>query len=248
METSPLSRECRSGCALSLSPPETGGRGDDSSWKGAVGALRFPASLYPAHGCLCSPTHPCRFLEMLWLFLAGKVVSTQGANIQVLVRGCQTSPQTISARALGSSAIKNSSSRSQTSRSPLLCPVLPLNVCMFVRWHCMLVTLRTSSQNKYRGKRMVEEQFKKKKKEKSLFLYLVYSISSQGEQRWTGQRGGDSLGWYCFQHPHTGEQWQPWTSHCVTYPVRPSRSRSGKQGCSFPWALLPQERKPGWAA
>lgn len=169
MGTSPLSRECRSGCALSLSPPETGGRGDDSSWKGAVGALRFPASLYPAHGCLCSPTHPCRFLEMLWLFLAGKVVSTQGANIQVLVRGCQTSPQTISARALGSSAIKNSSSRSQTSRSPLLCPVLPLNVCMFVRWHCMLVTLKTSSQNKYRGKRMVEEQFKKKKKRKKSF-------------------------------------------------------------------------------
>lgn len=194
------------------------------------------SSLSVPHDCLCSLTHPCRFLEMLWLFLAGKVVSTQGANIQVLVRGCQTSPQTISAHAVGSTVIKNSSSRSQTSRSPLLCAVLPLNVCMFVRWHCMQVTLKTSSQNKYRGKRMVEKQFKKKK---CLVLYLVYSISSQGEQKWTGQRGGDSLGWYCFQHPHTGEQWQPRTSHCVTYPVRPSRSLSGKQGCSFPWAFLP---------
>jgi len=88
--TSPLSRECIPGCILSLSAPETGGRGVDSLWKGAVGALRFPTSLSPDHDSLCSLTHPCQFLEILFLLLAAEVVLAQVANTQVLARGCQT--------------------------------------------------------------------------------------------------------------------------------------------------------------
>lgn len=75
-------------CALFLSSPEAGGRSGDSPWQGAVGALRFPASLSPAHDSLCSLIQPCQFLEVLWLFLAAEVVLAQGAKIQVPARGC----------------------------------------------------------------------------------------------------------------------------------------------------------------
>lgn len=41
----------------------------------------------------------------------------------------------------------------------------------------------------------------------NLFIFLFYNISSQqGEQKQTRERDGDSLAWYCFQHPHTGKQ------------------------------------------
>lgn len=119
--TSPLSRECRPGCTLSLSSPEAGGRGDDSLRKGAVGALRFLTSLSPAHDSLRSLTHPCQFLKILRLFLAAKVVLAQGANIQVLARGCQTTPQTISAHAVGNTGVRNSSSHPNPRPATLPC-------------------------------------------------------------------------------------------------------------------------------
>lgn len=114
---------------------------------------------------------------------------------------------------------------------------------MFFKWYCSQVTLKASSQNKYWGRGWWRCRLKIKK---HLSLCLVYSISSQqGEQKRAGRRDGDYLGWYCFQHPHIGMQWQPWTSHCVTYPVRPSWSHSGKHGYAFPCAPLPPGEE-GW--
>lgn len=59
----------------------------------------------------------------------------------------------------------------QTSCSPLLPPVLPFIVCMFLNWQSRQVTLKTSSQNMYWGKRMVESLF--------FFIYLFYNNSTR---------------------------------------------------------------------
>lgn len=120
----------------------------------------------------------------------------------------------------------------QTSCSPLLPPVLPFTVCMFLNWQSRQVTLKTSSQNMYWGKRMVESLF---------FLFICFTTTPQGEQKQTGQKVGDSLACYCFQQASMASislcyppSETPWF-HCGKIP-------------DFPWDFLPQHWKPGLAA
>lgn len=120
----------------------------------------------------------------------------------------------------------------QTSCSPLLPPVLPFTVCMFLNWQSRQVTLKTSSKNMYWGKRMVESLF---------FLFICFTTTPQGEQKQTGQKVGDSLACYCFQQASMASislcyppSETPWF-HCGKIP-------------DFPWDFLPQHWKPGLAA
>lgn len=195
-----------------------------------------------AHNSLFFLTYSWQFLEILWLLLAAKVVLAQVSSIQVLVRACQTASQAIPAHALGNTGVRDYSSHPSHKPVALPCflhPVPPFTVGMFFNWHCRQVTLKTSSQNIYWGKRMVE----------NLFIFLFYNISSQqGEQKQTRERDGDSLAWYCFQHPHIGKQGN--RGHLIvlfTLWNLPDPTE-GSMAALFPGIFLPQDRKPGLAA
>lgn len=118
----------------------------------------------------------------------------------------------------------------QTSCSPLLPPVLPFTVCMFLNWQSRQVTLKTSSQNMYWGKRMVESLF---------FLFICFTTTPQGEQKQTGQKVGDSLACYCFYR----QAWQ--ASRCAIHPLKPPDSTVGKS-LIFPGIFFPSIGSLAW--
>lgn len=118
----------------------------------------------------------------------------------------------------------------QTSCCPLLPPVLPFTLWMFLNWQSRQATLKTSSQNMYWGKRMVESLF---------FIYLFYNSTRWAETDRT--EGWWFSGLLLLSTDKHGKHlivlstlWNPWF-HCRKIPV-------------FPWDFLPQHWKPGLAA
>lgn len=72
----------------------------------------------------------------------------------------------------------------------------------------------------------------------SLFINLFYNNSTRWAE--TGQRDGDSLACFSFQHAHTGKH--------GNHPVKPPDHTVGSMAALFPGTFLPQDWKPGLAA
>lgn len=76
----------------------------------------------------------------------------------------------------------------------------------------------------------------------SFFILLFYNSSS----RWAETdrtEDGDSLAWYCFQHPHIGKH----GNHLIVL-FTPWNPPDPTVAALFPRIFLPQDRKPGLAA
>lgn len=119
-------------------------------------------------------------------------------------------------------------SQSQTSCSPLLPPVLPFTICMFLNWHSRQVTLKTSSQNIYWGKRKVE----------SLFIDLFYKVSRNRTEGWWFS------GLFLLSAPSYWQAWEP--SQCVIHPVKPPDSTVVSMAALFPGIFSPRAGNLAW--
>lgn len=115
----------------------------------------------------------------------------------------------------------------QTSCSPLLPPVLPFTVCMFLSRQ---VTLKTSSQNMYWEKRMVESPFFNLS-----VLQQLHKVSRNRQDR--------SLVILWPVIAFNRQAWQ--ASHCAIHPLKPPDSTVGKS-LIFPGIFFPSTGSLAW--